>query len=111
MVELHLDLTDDLMVPVSEINEARRTALSRIEVKRAAVFGHEPVLDDVFSRRYAAAINSGPAKAARIKKKPVLSVTVTDLPSLKAAVESGAGMIYFGGEQFRSKEALLEAQI
>jgi len=111
MAELQLDLAGDLMVPVSEINEARRTALSRIEVKRAAVFGHEPVPDDVFSRRYAAAINSGPAKAACIKKKPVLSVTVTDLPSLKAAVESGAGMVYFGGEQFRSKEALSEAQI
>jgi putative protease len=111
MAQLQLDLVGDLMVPVSEINEARRAALSRIEVKRAAVFGHEPVTDDVFSRRYVAAINFGPAKTALIKKKPVLSVTVTDLPSLKAAVESGAGMVYFGGEQFRSKEVLSEAQI
>ncbi len=111
MAELQLDLDGDLMVPVSEINEARRTALSRIEMKRAAVFGHEPVPDDVFSRRYAAAIKSSPEKAAVVKKKPVLSVTVTDLPSLQAAVESGAGLVYFGGEQFRSKEALSEAQI
>jgi putative protease len=111
MAELRLDLAGDLMVPVSEINEARRTALSRIEAKRAAFFGHESVPDDVFSRRYAAAINSGPEKAAIFKKKPVLSVTVTDLSSLQAAVDSGAGMIYFGGEQLRSKEALSEAQI
>jgi putative protease len=111
MAELQLGLTGDLMVPVSDINEARRTALARIEGKRAAAFGHEPVPEEVFSRRYAAATNSGPAKAAGIGKRPVLSVTVADLQSLKAAVGAGAEMVYFGGEQFRFKETLSPAQI
>jgi putative protease len=111
MAQLRLELADGLMVPVSEINEARRTALARIERKRAAAFGHEPLPEEVFTRRYADALKSGPVKTARIEKSPLLSVTVTDLPSLKAAVEAGAGMVYFGGEQFRSKETLSPAQI
>jgi putative protease len=111
MAQLQLDLTGDLMVPVSDINEARRTALAMIERKRAAALGHEPVPEEVFSRRYTAAICSEPVKTAGIGKRPSLSVTVTDLPSLKAAVEAGAGIVYFGGEQFRSKEALSPAQI
>jgi putative protease len=111
MAQLRLDLAGEIMVPVSDINEARRAALSRIEGKRAAAFGHEPVPEEVFSQRHRAAISAGPVKAAGMGEKPVLSVTVTDLNSLKSAVEAGAGLVYFGGEQFRSKEALSPAQI
>lgn len=111
MSELELDLTGDLMVPVSDINEARRTALSRIEKKRAAVFGHKPVTEEVFRRRLETAFPAGPSKAAGVRKRPEVSVTVTDLTSLKAAVDAGAGIVYFGGEQFHSKGALSLEQI
>lgn len=105
MSELQLDLAGDLMVPVSDINETRRIALSRLEKKRAGVFGHKPVAEEVFRRRLAAAA-AGPVAAAGVKKRPQLSVTVTDLASLKAAVEAGAGLVYFGGEQFHSQGVL-----
>ncbi|MDD4334502.1 MAG: DUF3656 domain-containing protein [Desulfotomaculaceae bacterium] len=109
MSELELDLAGDLMVPVSDINETRRIAISRIEKKRAGVFGHKPVAEEVFRRRLAAA--AAGFTAAAVKKRPELSVTVTDLASLKAAVEAGAGLVYFGGEQFHSKCALTTGHI
>ncbi len=106
MAELQLALTGDLMVPVSDINEARRAALSRVEEKRAAAFGHKPVPEVTFRRRLSASFITEPVKAAGFRRRPVLSVTVTDLQSLKAAVGAGAGMVYFGGEQFKSKGEL-----
>ncbi len=109
MSELKLDITGNLIVPVSDINEARRTALSDIEKKRAAAFGHRPVAEDVFRRRLAAV--AGTAPAAGVKRRPLLSVTVNDLASLKAAVDAGAGTVYFGGEQFHSRGALLPDHI
>ncbi len=111
--KLKVDLIGDLMIPVSDINETRREALSRLEEKRMVVFGHKPVEQEVFQRRLAAA-TSGIMAAEGVGQEPLLSVTVTDLASLKAAVAAGAGLIYFGGEQFHSKgvnsiEQILEA--
>lgn len=104
MAELHCRLDGEVMVPVSEINEARRTALTRLEDQRAAAFRREPpVSEDVFNRRLSTALSRESRTGLDGAIRPVLSVAVTDLPSLKAAVKAGAGEVYFGGEQYRSK--------
>ncbi len=99
--ELQLDLRGDLMAPVSDINETRRIALAQLEKKRADAYGHKPVAEEVFRRRLAAAAR--PGAVAIVGKRPRLSVTVTDLASLQAAVAAGAELVYFGGERFHSK--------
>ena len=57
---LECRLEGDLMVPVSEINEARRQALARLEEARTAAFRRPPVPEDVFQRRLAAALSGLP---------------------------------------------------
>ncbi|HOV79568.1 MAG TPA: DUF3656 domain-containing protein [Bacillota bacterium] len=102
MKELRCSLDGELMVPVSEINDARRKALAGLEESRAAAYRRAPVEETVFSRRLAAALTV--KKAGNGKKNgPLLSVAVADLASLKAAVKAGADEVCFGGEYFRSK--------
>ncbi|BAF60125.1 collagenase and related proteases [Pelotomaculum thermopropionicum SI] len=102
MAGLNCDLAGEVMVPVSEINEARRTALARLMERRAASFRRKPVPEDVFGRRLAGALAREAGKGPGVVR-PVLAVAVTDLPSLKAAVRAGADEVYFGGEYYRSK--------
>lgn len=111
MAELRCHLDGQLMVPVSEINEARRIALAGLESKRAAAFRQDPVPDNIFSNRLSAALSYKRSERLNAAGMPALSVTVTDLPSLEAAIEAGAGEVCFGGEQYRSKGRLSPEQI
>ena len=90
---LECRLEGDLMVPVSEINEARRQALARLEEARTAAFRRPPVPEDVFQRRLAAALSGLPKEqeSRAGATEPVLSVVVGDLASLRVAVGAGAG--------------------
>jgi len=51
MLGLKCRLDGQLMVPVSEINEARRKALAALANKRTAAVRQEPVPEHIFSRR------------------------------------------------------------
>lgn len=102
MVRLDCRLEGNLIVPVSEINEVRRKAVAWLEKKRAAFYRPDPVPEDIFERRLAAGLSRQSGSATNCK--PVLAAAVADLPSLLAAVKSGAGAVYFGGERFRSKK-------
>jgi len=103
LAELRCELADQVMVPVAEINEARRRALARLEERRLAAARHEPVSEEVFRRRLSTTLSCEKVIRPEGTEKPELAVAVTDLDSLKTAVESGARMVYFGGEQYRSK--------
>jgi len=103
LAELRYALAGPVIVPVAEINEARRAALARLEERRLAAARQEPVPEEIFRRRLSAAISGEPVKKTEGVKIPELAVTVTDLSSLKAAVKAGASMVYFGGERYRSK--------
>lgn len=100
---LQCDLEDALIVPVSEINEARRAALTQLAEQRAAAFRQDPVREDVFNRRLAGALSTEERAVTGSFARPVLSVVVADLASLKSAVKAGAGEVCFGGEYFCSK--------
>jgi len=105
---LECRLEGDLMVPVSEINEARRQALARLEEARTAAFRRPPVPEDVFQRRLAAALSGLPKEqeSRAGATEPVLSVVVGDLASLRVAVGAGAGEVCLSGEQYRSRPPL-----
>ncbi len=99
-------LDGQVMVPVSELNEARREALAQLERRRAAGLKATVVPEDVFSRRLSQALARDLSSGGANTTRTVLSVSVGDLPSLRAAVKAGAGEVNFGGEQFRSKPTL-----
>ncbi|MHB1043769.1 MAG: DUF3656 domain-containing U32 family peptidase [Eubacteriales bacterium] len=117
-----------VMVPVSEINEARRAALARLtEMRLKAARRSGPAPDEIFENRLKGdgAGNTPPGgdgyRDARKGRKPgeggkdvpggrrgspQLAVSVADLPSVRAAALAGADVVYLGTEQFRSKEPM-----
>lgn len=99
-------LDGQVMVPVSELNEARREAVAQLETRRAAGSRGKAVPEEVFSRRLSQALARDLAAGSTYAARTVLSVSVGDLPSLRAAVKAGAGEVHLGGEQFRSKPLL-----
>ncbi len=103
LARLECRLEGDLMVPVSEINEARRQALARLEEERTAAFRRPPVPEEVFQRRLAAALSGLPKEQGSRAGVPELSVVVGDLASLRSAVRAGAWEVCLSGEQYRSR--------
>lgn len=102
--ELRCALEGQVIVPVAEINETRRRALAGLEKRRLAASRREPVAENVFRRRMSTALaHDYWAAPAAGTEKPALAVAVTGLEALEAAVKSGANLVYFGGEQFRSQ--------
>lgn len=91
--EVDNQLEDGLMLPLSELNETRRMAVDALMVNKLSPFQRrkiEPDLDGLFSQ----------TKTKNVKNiKPRLSVWVADLPGVIAAANSGANLIYVGGDE------------
>jgi putative protease len=103
---LTCEIDGAVMVPVSEINEARRAVLEKLTELRLQVARRGgPVPDELFRKRLKGGGNGqGRAEGGR-NSLPLLAVSVAGPASVLAAARAGADIIYFGGEQFRSKEA------
>ena len=99
--DLELQVDDGVMVPMSEMNEARRLACEHLDAARLANF--EPVRSKVK--------NTGtmlvPADKGSRSKKADVTVWVDTLPKVEAALASGAAWIIFGGDLFSSKDLTL----
>jgi len=95
----HLECTIDgeVMVPVSEMNDARRRAVEELERARLAAYDRSPLP----SKRY----KVGDFIAADKQKQPLvvpeLTVNVDNIDKLKVCIASGADIIMFGGESFK----------
>lgn len=102
--ELHCDLEGEVIVPPGEINEARRQALFSLEQARLKAARSETVAPATFEKRLTAALkNKTKNQPLSNRDLPLLAVAVGDFPSLKAAVNACADLVYFGGESFRSR--------
>ncbi|MCL2766662.1 MAG: U32 family peptidase, partial [Peptococcaceae bacterium] len=69
----------------------------------------KPVTTDEFQQRWSSVAQSTKtvkSQKTKLHNTPELSVTVGDILSLEAAVRGGANIVYFGGEQYRSKEII-----
>ena len=85
-------LGENIMVPISEINEARRHAVDTLEADRLKRW-ERPTLPT---------INFPMSPLRTIKPtKPELAVCVDSIPGVEEAAASGADWIIFGGESFR----------
>lgn len=97
--QLVCNIIGEVMVPVSEINDARRRAVEELERARLAAYDREPLPARPFTVRdlMPQAIKSDRNRSA---KQPLLSVNVDTLDKLKVCIKNGADLIMFGGESF-----------
>jgi len=101
----HLECTIDgeIMVPVSEINDARRRAALELEKARLSSYDREPLpahrytVQDFIPRIVGSDRNFIGKKALTV---PELVVNVDTLDKLQVCLTHGADLIMFGGETF-----------
>lgn len=103
--ELFLDIKGDLMVPISEINQARRRAIKQLEQKilrnnTNKIFIRDEHLNQVLQ------ILKKAKKRSKETEQPLLTLSVTDFDSLKSGLEAGADRVYLGGELLGSRKEL-----
>ncbi|WP_019849184.1 DUF3656 domain-containing protein [Desulfitobacterium sp. PCE1] len=118
--ELNLEVEEGLMLPVSELNEMRRSAIesllhksrikekvtrkvynrrreewqNRLKLERDQLIGSAQECGKVHYRRDSASAAMG------------LTVAVSDLEGVKAALKAGAKRIAMGGERWRSRKGM-----
>ncbi len=95
---LDCHIEGQVMVPISEINDARRRAIEKLEDARLAKFKRvsfpkEKSIIELLPQPMTIAPNN----------KPELVVNVDSLDKVKAAVDNGADIIMFGGECFQKR--------
>ena len=94
-------IDDGLMVPMSEINEARRRACEALDAARLEAFApaRKPVENRHVMSRWLVEQESVKAKGPGL-----LTVWVDTVEKVKAALEGGADWVIFGGDRYSSKD-------
>lgn len=101
LTELSCDIRGEVMVPMSELNEARRKAVEELERGRQA---------GILRLRHRAAENLPiwpDEKTVRLKPARLM-VSVDSLEKMQAAIEGGADGILFGGESYEHQVLTME---
>lgn len=94
MKSLHCDIAGEVMVPMSEINEARRKAVEALDALRLKeIEAREHRLEPKFTDRI----------ARPTPKKAHFLVAVDTLGKAEAALAAGADGILFGGESYEHR--------
>ncbi|HWR57102.1 MAG TPA: DUF3656 domain-containing protein [Negativicutes bacterium] len=101
--ELNVSIDGEVMVPQSEMNAVRRAAVQQLEEIRLAPWKRP--WDKAAAMAAGKSILSKSLKAQRFENsKTLLTATVDDEAGLKAAMENGADLVYYGGELFNGQE-------
>lgn len=103
--ELVLQIDKGIMVPMSEINEARRKACAALDKARLEDFA--PPRIPVRNRRQLAdgLFRGEDLPTVKEEKKPVQIAVWADTPDkVEAALDGGADWIIFGGDRYSSKD-------
>lgn len=103
LASLECDIQGQVMVPISEINDARRRAVEQLEAARLAKFNRPPLPKDKSIEVLLPKLRTAP-----MRNKPELVVNVDAMDKVKAAVDNGADIIMFGGECFGKRELSAE---
>lgn len=101
--QLQCNIIGEVMVPVSEINDARRRAVEDLERTRLSAYDRAPLLDKHVSAYDFIPHTMKSDRDHKLKQTitaPLLTVNVDTLDKLKACIKSGADLILFGGESF-----------
>lgn len=106
MDQLHCDIQGQVMFPMRVINELRRTVLEDLEKQRyrsqARIFIHK----GEYNKRLNNSMAELEQPTAGTQGKPKLSVIAAELAVVKAVVDAGADVVYFGGESYRSNKPI-----
>ncbi len=86
--EVTFDIDGNIFIPVSELNELRRRAVAELETERAQKWKRRCRKPEIA------------AEKRNTELKPILAVNTASVEGLEAAVDSGADVVYFGGEAF-----------
>ena len=100
LAELSCDMDDAVMVPVSELNNLRRSAISALEEMRIQHF-EENRTSTVHFAQQIAVDSLLPSSGFDALQPATLMVAVDDMEAMKTAVAAGADGILYGGESFR----------
>ena len=90
LTELQADIQGEVMVPMSEINEARRQAVEELDAQRLAHYPLRVKEPQPFTLE----------PVAKAPAMPKLLVSVDNLAKMRAAIIGGADGIIFGGESY-----------
>ncbi|MBQ7454336.1 MAG: U32 family peptidase [Selenomonadaceae bacterium] len=90
--KISVDIDAELMIPVSELNDARRRAVEQLERQRL----------DKFTRPHVEHVTQKIFPPCKVDA-PKLVAQVDTLDKVKAALDSGADEIIFGGETFTNR--------
>lgn len=117
LTELKAEISGNVMVPVSELNEVRRKCVEQLENMRLADFQAEA---DRARAEASAAVRAGLANFYSVIEKTApenirsrnrgetgITVVADDLAKLSAALDGGADRIVFGGENYRHEAVTL----
>lgn len=94
MKSLHCDIAGEVMVPMSEINEARRKAVEALDALR---------LKEIEAREHRPELKFTDRIARPTPKKADFLVAVDTLGKAEAALAAGADGILFGGESYEHR--------
>lgn len=111
--ELSCHINGDVIYPASQINAVRREVLAKLEAKRLAVYASSKPDIAAFQKRMQSFTQNRLQKKTKQKSKgmPLLSIAVGNMEGLQAAVESGADVVYWGSDSFRSQRAVDKAML
>jgi len=103
---LKAELDAGIMVPMSEINEARRKACEALDALRLEGFapGRQQVENGNRLRKWMDGLDRGAAQSGRRGKESQITVWVDTLEKVKAALAGGADWIIFGGDRYSTKD-------
>ena len=95
--DFHVQIAGDVMVPMSEINEARRQAVASLEEARLKTFARPPLATSSMQQPQQA------AKHATYRCSELV-VSVDTLEKARAAYEAGADGVLFGGDSYQHRQ-------
>ncbi|HEY9246844.1 MAG TPA: DUF3656 domain-containing protein, partial [Candidatus Methanoperedens sp.] len=90
--EIRVEMDDNIFIQVSEINSLRRSAVSQLERTRMKKWKRLCNKPGIF------------LEYEKMEPGPILSVNTGSIECLEAAAESGADVVYTGGEFFEGNE-------
>lgn len=101
--DLNSSIEGEVMFPLRVINQLRRQVIEDLEYKRSNAWSRSAITEYEFNNRLQRSMGA-PEKMNFERQETSVAVNVTEFTALKAAVDAGADIIYFGGESYRSKK-------
>ena len=95
---LSAEIGENLMIPISELNEVRRKVVADLESQRLKKFDKKIIPSEKFP----------PTNHSSLTTNNLLIAQVDTLDKIKIALENGADAILFGGENFTNRPVSLE---